>query len=50
MDTPDLAQQLHDISNQLDHITAEMDIASRRRREIDELKDDLTLIAKDAFN
>jgi len=50
MDTPDLAQQLQAIRNQLDHITAEMDLASRRRREIDELKDDLTLIAKDVFN
>ena len=50
MDTPDVAQQLQAIRNQLDHITAEMDLANRRRREIDELKDDLTLIAKDAFN
>ncbi|UCD36843.1 MAG: DUF1641 domain-containing protein [Fidelibacterota bacterium] len=43
------AKQLQDIQAKLDAIHAELEIARRQREEMQELRDDLTLIAKDAF-
>ncbi len=50
MENSEIQSQLQDIQNQLTHITAELDNNKRRQRELDELKDDLTIIAKDVFN
>ncbi len=50
MATADITKQLNAIQEQLNQISAELDVARRRRLEFDELKDDLTLIVKDAFN
>ena len=44
-----IAEQLKEIRGQLDVITAEMEERKRYRVEMEELKDDLTVIAKDVF-
>lgn len=49
MAAADITQQLDAIQKQLDFITEELEIAKRRRTELDELKQDLTMVAKDAF-
>ena len=49
METKKIEQQLEQIQQQLALITEEIEIQRRRRREMDELKADLNLIAKDMF-
>ncbi len=49
METKKIEQQLEQIQQQLAIITEEIEIQRRRRREMDELKADLNLIAKDMF-
>ena len=44
-----LSTQLDTIQAKLDAISAELEIARRQREEMKELRDDLTLIAKDVF-
>jgi uncharacterized protein YjgD (DUF1641 family) len=44
-----LSTQLEDIQSKLDAISAELEVARRQREEMKELRDDLTLIAKDVF-
>jgi len=50
MATQNLELQLHSIDKKLDLITQELAVVRRQREELNELKDDLTLIAKDVFN
>ena len=50
MNTDIISTQLSDIQAKLNIITAEMEIQRRHRQEIQELKDDVTFIAKDIFN
>ncbi len=50
MSTDAITTQLSDIQAKLDMITAEMEIQKRQRQELQELKADLSLIAKDVFN
>ncbi len=45
-----MEQQLADINQKLDFITATMAEYQRKQREMDELKNDLTLIARDVFD
>lgn len=45
-----IAQQLQAIDKKLDLITEELAVVRRQRAELNELKEDLTLIAKDIFN
>lgn len=49
MDTAKLEQQLAKIQEQQQQILDELAIARRHRQEMQELKDDLTLVAKDVF-
>ncbi|NQV16119.1 DUF1641 domain-containing protein [bacterium] len=49
MESPDISRQLIDIQASLDGITAEMALVKRQRQEIEDLKDDLTRVAKDLF-
>jgi uncharacterized protein YjgD (DUF1641 family) len=49
MSEPPIAQQLHAIQNSLDVIQAELAIAKRQREELQELKEDLSAVAKDVF-
>jgi uncharacterized protein YjgD (DUF1641 family) len=44
-----LSTQLEDIQSKLDAISAELEVARRQREEMKELRDDLTLIAKEVF-
>jgi len=50
MATQNLELQLQSIDKKLDLITQELAVVRRQREELNELKDDLTLIAKDVFN
>jgi len=50
MSDKNLDQQLQTINNKLDLITDELAVVRRQRDELNELKDDLTIIAKDVFN
>lgn len=45
-----LEKQLKAIDKKLDLITEELAIVQRQREELNELKDDLTIVAKDVFN
>jgi len=45
-----LEKQLQAIDKKLDLITEELAVVRRQREELNELKDDLTLVAKDLFN
>lgn len=49
MENKRIEQQIEDINQKLDFITAQMEQQQRRQRELMELKDDLTLISKDAM-
>ncbi len=49
MATDMIAAQLTDIQAKLDAISAELDVQRRQRQEIQELKDDISIIAKDVF-
>ncbi len=49
METKKIEQQLEQIQNQLAIITQELEAQRRKRREMEELKADLNLIAKDMF-
>jgi uncharacterized protein YjgD (DUF1641 family) len=44
-----LADQLQDIQMRLDAIQSELAVSRRQREEMQELKDDLTMVAKDVF-
>ncbi len=50
MATQNLELQLQSIDKKLDLITQELAVVRRQREELNELKDDLTLIAKDVFS
>ena len=50
MNTDMITSQLSDIQVKLDAISAELEINRRQREEMNELKDDLSLIAKDVFD
>ncbi len=50
MDNKNLQKELQSIHQKLDMITARMDEDQKKRREFDELKDDLAIIGKDIFN
>jgi uncharacterized protein YjgD (DUF1641 family) len=54
MDTPNtedkIAAQLEQIQSKLDSIAEEMAVVRRQRQEMDDLKEDLTRIAKDIFD
>jgi len=50
MTTDVLATQLNDIQTKLDAISLELDYQRRHRQEMEELKSDLSIIAKDAFD
>jgi uncharacterized protein YjgD (DUF1641 family) len=50
MATQNLELQLQSIDKKLDLITEELAVVRRQREELNELKDDLTLIVKDVFN
>jgi len=50
MEKVNMEQQLADINQKLDFITATMAEYQRKQREMDELKNDLTLIARDVFD
>lgn len=50
MNTDVITTQLSDIHAKLDAISAELEINRRQRQEMQELKSDLSLIAKDVFN
>ncbi len=50
MNTNVITHQLSDIQIKLDAISAELEINRRQREEMKELKDDLSIIAKDVFN
>lgn len=49
MDSKEMEQQLRDIQEKLDFITAQMREQQRKDREMQELKDDLIHIGKDVF-
>jgi uncharacterized protein YjgD (DUF1641 family) len=49
MNDTSLAEQLQDIQMKLDAIQAELAVSRRQREEMQELKDDLTTVAKDVF-
>lgn len=50
MDNKTIQTQLQDIQQKLDFITEQMVETQRRQNELQELKNDLTLIGKDMFN
>ncbi|TFG94928.1 MAG: hypothetical protein E4H13_14130, partial [Calditrichales bacterium] len=50
METKSLDQELHEIHKKLDFITEQMREYQQRQKEIHELKEDLSLIAKDVFS
>ncbi len=50
MDSKNLELQLQSIDKKLDLISEELAVVRRHREELNELKQDLTLIAKDVFN
>ena len=50
MSDKNLDAQLIAINNKLDLITEELAVVRRQRDELNELKDDLTLVVKDVFN
>jgi len=50
MTNQNLELQLHSIDKKLDLISKELSVVRRQREELDELKQDLTIIAKDVFN
>ena len=50
MDNKTIQTQLQDIHQKLDFITEQMRETQRRQKELQELKDDLTIIGKDMFN
>ena len=50
MATQNLELQLQSIDKKLDLITEELAVVRRQREELNELKEDLTLIAKDVFS
>ncbi|GAB4192448.1 MAG: hypothetical protein Kow00108_26890 [Calditrichia bacterium] len=49
MENKQLETQIQEINSKLDAITAYIEEEQKRKRALDELKDDLTLIGKDAF-
>ncbi len=49
MDTQHVSEQLQDIQEKLNSITTELAVMKRQREEMQELKNDLTLVAKDVF-
>lgn len=49
MNETSLAEQLQDIQTKLDDIQSELAVSSRQREEMQELKDDLIVVAKDVF-
>ncbi len=49
MGEQDISRQLTEIQLTLDGITAELALVKRQRQEMDDLKDDLTRVAKDLF-
>ena len=50
MEKNTLEKELKDIHEKLDFISAQMKEYQKRQREMNELKDDLSMIAKDVFN
>lgn len=50
MTNQNLELQLHSIDKKLDLISEELAVVRRQREELNELKQDLTVIAKDVFN
>lgn len=50
MTNQNLELQLHSIDKKLDLISEELAVVRRQREELNELKQDLTIIAKDVFN
>ena len=50
MDNNNLQQQLADIHHKLDLIAEQLHETQKRKREFEELKDDLAIIGKDMFN
>lgn len=49
MDSSDISRQLSEIQSSLDLVNAELALVRRQRQEIEDLKDDLTRVAKDLF-
>ena len=49
MDKQNIEQQIQDINQKLDFITEQLQEQQRRQREMQELKEDLTIIGKDIF-
>ncbi|MFC1619179.1 DUF1641 domain-containing protein [Candidatus Neomarinimicrobiota bacterium] len=49
MNETSLAEQLQDIQMKLDAIQSELAVSRRQQEEMQELKDDLTMVAKDVF-
>ena len=47
MDETSLTKQLQGIQEKLDSIQAELTVSRRHREEMQELKEDLTMVAKD---
>ena len=50
MDNNELTKQLQDIHQKLDFLTEQMQLQQQKQREMQELKNDLTLIGKDVFD
>lgn len=49
MSGPDISAQLDEIQTTLDGITAELALVKKQRQEMEDLKEDLTRVAKDLF-
>lgn len=49
MSAPDISAQLAEIQSTLDGITSELALVKRQRQEMEDLKEDLTRVAKDLF-
>ena len=50
MEQNDLQKQIDEINRKLDIIVGEIELQSRHRREMDDLKDDLTRVGKDVYD
>lgn len=50
MEQKDIQKQIDEINRKLDIIVGEIELQSRNRREMDDLKDDLTRVGKDVYD
>jgi len=50
MEQKDIQKQIDEINRKLDIIVGEIELQSRHRREMDDLKDDLTRVGKDVYD